>query len=57
MFQFHSTDLTDVDFQLIASREDPENLFIVGGDVETLTDTFDWERLSDLHGASNGGLS
>ena len=29
---------------------DPENLFIVGGDVETLTDTFDWERLSDLSG-------
>ena len=31
-----------------SGREDPENLFIVGGDVETLTETFDWERLSDL---------
>lgn len=29
---------------------DPENLFIVAGDVETLTETFDWERLSDLSG-------
>ncbi|CAJ1329277.1 unnamed protein product [Effrenium voratum] len=29
---------------------DPENLFIVGGDVETLGETFDWPRLSDLSG-------
>eukprot|EP00913_Durusdinium_trenchii_P017304 g16273.t1 len=29
---------------------DPENLFIVGGDVDTLTEQFDWDRLSNLSG-------
>lgn len=29
---------------------DPANLFIVGGDVETLTDGFNWQKSADLDG-------